>query len=76
MTWQPIETAPKASADPDEETINLLVCEGGDIMYVAAWDERVGLWIDPGLPTNAEEQLDNRPTHWMPLPEPPKEAKQ
>lgn len=71
--WQPIDTAPKASADIDDELINVLVYEPGGIFYVAAWDERHGMWMDPGLPNNAEEQHENNPTHWMPLPEPPKE---
>jgi uncharacterized protein DUF551 len=58
--WQPIETAPKDGRD-------LLLANIG-IVRLAFWDEaRGGQWsIWPG-----RDQFF-KPTHWMPLPEPPK----
>jgi hypothetical protein len=56
--WQPIETAPK------DETRVLLVASYGT-MHTAFW--RDGLWRCGGM-----GQYFNNPTHWMPLPEPPK----
>jgi hypothetical protein len=74
--WQPIETAPRdgtwiivagtSKVDPD---YNVLFSEYGDDavgMSIAKWDARQ--WRD---------QWDDYygpdcPTHWMPLPEPPK----
>lgn len=69
--WQPIATAPKTPLPNGEET-QVLVCEG-EIMYVAFWHDGCGLWMDPGIPGDHEDQRFNKPTHWMPLPEPPKE---
>jgi hypothetical protein len=60
--WQPIETAPRDGTE-------IIVCrrfEGRKFMGVVMWDGRY--WtIDYGFPF----YFDN-PTHWMPLPEPPK----
>jgi hypothetical protein len=55
-TWQPIETA------PDETEILIL----DDEVYQAHWDKEELLWYCEG----ADMYL--LPTHWMPLPEPPK----
>ena len=56
--WQPIETAPK------DDTDVLVLCEDGGILIGChcgtMW------WIEQ---TFFEER---KPTHWMPLPEPPK----
>ena len=59
--WQPIKTAPK-----DGSTI-IIYHPRIECVYTTWWDERVRMWsgveygsIDPG------------PSHWMPLPEPPK----
>lgn len=74
--WQPIDTAPKEKDDtglsprimlgfaPDEEDYTLPSCEG-------YWrnSEKPG-WVscmDPDVPNPYSQ-----PTHWMPLPEPPK----
>jgi hypothetical protein len=54
--WQPIETA------PDETEILIL----DDEVYQAHWDKEELLWYCEG----ADMYL--LPTHWMPLPEPPK----
>lgn len=64
--WKAIDTAPKDGTE-------VLVSEGRDLpMYVAYWDDEVERWIDPGMSPHADAQFENAPTHWMPLPEPPK----
>lgn len=57
--WQPIETAPDAS-----EAI-LVWCPDRLNMYLVTWQ---GMWchFGPGFHT-----LQETPTHWVPLPEPP-----
>ena len=69
MTWQPIETAPKDGTrvliyQPDGMW-HSRSCIRGERIELAYWHqpgnkERPGFWI----PTS-------RPTHWMPLPDPP-----
>lgn len=71
MNWQPIETAPKDGR-------NILVSDGRlvsiggwltDIDHGAEWEGQIGMagwWAFDLGPNN------DRPTHWMPLPEPPK----
>lgn len=54
--WRPIETAPK------DDTEILTWCDGTFRVAVYAWDD---MWQPEGLPAM-------RPTHWMPLPYPPK----
>lgn len=67
MTWQPIETAPRAKH---------ILCSHAERKWV-----RIG-WHFPGLNrwyysgTNERNQYsegvdDDKPTHWMPLPAPP-----
>lgn len=70
LEWQPIETAPK------DETPVLVYAESG--MFVVRWLNRQnyneGWWhIDDNRygPFAVRGPL---PTHWMPLPEPPKEG--
>lgn len=57
--WQPIETAPK---------------DGTDILVGFAGQDRppvvVG-WFDDWLEYDSVNILKGKPTHWMPLPEPP-----
>ena len=67
--WQPIETAPK------DGTKVLLVSNRGQV-YIGQYDDDRWVrkpepyWCIAGMPkTHARAQ---RPTHWMPLPEPPK----
>lgn len=62
MEWQPIETAPK-----DGELLVYWVCRetGEGFRAVAAWSQWG--WISDG------DGLIY-PTHWMPLPAPPKAA--
>ena len=58
MEWQPIETAPK------DGTVFLAFWDkDGDTRYVCAKRGRRGGPIG----------LQRPPTHWMPLPEPPKD---
>ena len=76
MTWQPIETAPK-------DGTHILVYAYGEYSsayYVAKEidDEEYcgkGMYrkvkIDAGY---LHYETDKYPTHWMPLPEPPKEV--
>ena len=65
MEWQPIETAP-------EDTSVLVYCPEyyGDEYGVAHWDSTDEKWIAGFIP------LDCIPTHWMHLPQPPKEDTQ
>ena len=62
--WQPIETAPK------DGLYDILVSEGLGV-YMATWS-RLGPLPNTkfGWVTNTGFQIE--PTHWMPLPEPPK----
>jgi hypothetical protein len=71
MEWQPIETAPK------DGTVVLLFVPGDDdcredCWITASWDGLMGgVWMD-----NARgEWWGFGPSHWMPLPPPPKEQK-
>ena len=56
--WQPIETAPKDGAE-------VLVWCGGS-MFIACME--VGRWFFE----RTDHSVKPVPTHWMPLPEPPK----
>ena len=57
FVWQPIKTAPR-----DGENV-LLWWFGRPV--IGSWLKR-GEWCDETLGT-----YDEKPTHWMPLPEPP-----
>jgi hypothetical protein len=61
MNWQPIETAPKDGTDI------LLWCPllGSEYMVIGRIDN--GIWVSSN---DFEDVYD--PSHWMPLPEPPK----
>lgn len=58
--WQPIETAPKDGTP-------ILVADSGPYAFVVEWNNKHRAWL--GADRSAWE-----PTHWMPLPEPPKES--
>ena len=61
MDWQPISTAPKDS------TIMLLFSAGVDVMTVGFFRRKYDEWNTiPGCGFI-------EPTHWMPLPPPPKD---
>ena len=62
MEWQPIETAPKDGTP-------ILIWDG-EIQYVCAWVQRTpGDWR--WFEFDGEFYHSYKPTHWMPLPEPP-----
>lgn len=67
--WQPIETAPKDGTD-----IFLWIPDGREIPLPGRWEplirSRKVKWIlDDGMFLEDRYPL---PTHWMPLPDPPK----
>lgn len=60
--WQPIETAPRDGR-------KILGYDGG--FTIVNWDNCFELWeVEPTA--EYENDLIRYPTHWMPLPEPPK----
>ncbi|MGI9292383.1 MAG: DUF551 domain-containing protein [Pseudomonadales bacterium] len=61
--WQPIETAPK-----DGTWVLLGGCEFGYIIQTARWYD----WGVQGWEWGDYSNRGFKPTHWMPLPEPPK----
>jgi hypothetical protein len=68
MEWQPIATAPKTSL------ARLVWCPERQNIYVVSWwdngrDEPGASWVLFG---GGGGTLMEAPTHWMPLPEPPK----
>lgn len=67
MEWQPIETAPK------DGTPVILLREGKSV--VAYWGGQYGSrWcMDEWI---AAYGLDQHPTHWLPLPDPPRTGRQ
>ena len=76
MDWQPIETAPM-----DGEPILIWKADErcvGEYMMSAYWDDRqdcyvpVGGMHKQGYYSNVAQRNQGYPTHWMPLPEPPK----
>ena len=61
--WQPIETAPK--------DFNQLILYCGEFICMGRWSEYYKEWEDDcGI-----ERLRIQPSHWMLLPEPPKQEK-
>lgn len=63
--WQKIETAPKNGKF-------LAVWHGYKYVLVTHWNEHHKCWqIEPFSDTGMDETID-WPTHWMPLPRPPK----
>ena len=70
MNWQPIETAPKGNS--------VLLCVVGTVIPIYCGKQRYG---NLGEPQGDEYRwrCDSsgrfaNPTHWMPLPEPPKDS--
>jgi len=70
MDWQPIETAPKDGPP-------ILIYDSGDswsgiiepepVIYVCVWEGWNKCWVE----ADGEQYSVFKPTHWMPLPEPP-----
>jgi hypothetical protein len=63
MEWQPIETAPK-----DGTPILIYETTLGPVTYVCFWNSFHEYWVE----AEGEQYSSFNPTHWMPLPEPPK----
>ena len=76
--WQPIETAPR---EPDEQDLTLTILlgfapdeEGHTLATREGWWRQTG---NPGWVTSIDPNVARpyiQPTHWMPLPTPPKES--
>jgi hypothetical protein len=68
MDWRPIETAPK------DETWVLLYFPGGDETKCKTgfWSEGSVDWYGSESDSHSMTDFFDQPTHWMPLPEPPK----
>lgn len=73
MSWQPIETAPK---DGTKLLLHVLGNHGGNSIHVARWDAAyIGSgWGHRWIHTDHWDGVSGKPTHWMPLPEPPTNA--
>ncbi len=65
MTWQPIETAPK-------DWTHVLVADGNRLIGEVYYQRHVGEWVYANMSADDDGALVGDPTHWMPLPEPPK----
>lgn len=68
--WQDISTAPK-------DGTSVLVYERGDIC--TAWFDEIAAWSNnrqKGRWMSSDEVFTGAPSHWMPLPQPPKEPGQ
>mgnify|MGYP001340724877 CR=1 FL=1 len=63
--WQPIESAP-------QDGVGILAVSGNWIVTMH-WHRNANCWADCG-PSYARIPVDEQPTHWMPLPQPPQEA--
>ena len=63
VMWQPIETAPK--------TKKRILAIKGKTIKIVVWYPVLKEW---GNPQEWGDDGTWKPTHWMPLPEPPKEG--
>ena len=65
MKWEPIKTAPKDRT--------LLLCLDGKSVALGIWKKTFDgeMWVNEEYAETIPLYLE--PTHWMPLPEPPKE---
>lgn len=80
MSWQPIETAPKDGTavflcwaiDSDGNRIDWTedMTTAGVFVQAASWWDNEGWVVYCSM--IREPRLHFEPTHWMPLPEPPK----
>jgi len=71
MDWQPIETAPKDG----KRFLIWSAIDGMEIGYwsTSLWVKKGGAWI---IYEARSDTIELEPTHWMPLPEPPKGEKE
>lgn len=71
MKWEPIETAPK-----DGQEVLIYLRSPWSRVELARWFEPWGNWIQSGDPSPIDDEMygigSGVPSHWMPLPEPPK----
>lgn len=63
--WKPIESAPRT-----RKTI-LVFCNERKNQYTVSWNEHFNEWVHAG---STYAGLGEAPTHWQPLPEPPKDS--
>ena len=74
MEWQPIETAPK-----DRDVLGWFPYRATvrcpRFVFVMCWNTSppMGYWDASGWLWGTRDQRSKQPTHWMPLPDPPKE---
>ena len=72
MNWKPIETAPKTG----ESILAYFPLEGLSSRFprrcIVYWSDSQRDWIFSGRAASGYSEGYN-PTHWMPLPEPPKQ---
>ena len=76
MEWQPIETAPKSALMGQVLTFRRYI--GEEDSYPACLEKRLGPWFQTSRWSPYHEKkkgwpLNVQPTHWMPLPPPPKD---
>lgn len=66
--WQPIEKAPRDGTR--------ILCWDGRSVEMTWWSRASHIrfygWVDLEISSLDEVEIGARPTHWMPLPEPPK----
>lgn len=68
--WQPIETAPKDGTVIDVWVKDLKKNDGsGQRRTHVWWSKNADRWSDDWL--HVPRMFGVKPTHWMPLPEPP-----
>lgn len=65
--WQPIETAPK-----DAEVLIAEIVRGFYVVGEARYHHDAECWLWAGTDPSDHWAEPLYPTHWMPLPEPPK----
>ncbi len=71
--WQPIETAPKG--DPSDRDVESILLSRWPYLCIGYWCWDRNEWLCDGIVDDlsfADEYAGNSPTHWMPLPEPPR----
>ena len=66
--WQPIETAPRAG--------ELVLTWNGNRLHVAQHDRVEGDWVSSFKTVTKRLTVQPAPTHWMPLPPPPRALQQ
>lgn len=70
--WRPISTA-------DKDSLGHILVSNGARVYVAWYDdldEQDAYWSDATVGDQYDGRIQPQPTHWMPLPAPPKELGQ